>query len=382
MFFRLSQRMPRGAGSAQQAVESFHVADLLQSCGGKKYIAARNWQVRALMNVRPLRLVYSEKAYLPIGDHVFHAGKYRGVRERLLTMGAFTEADFLSSPRCEERDALLVHTQLWVNKLKFGALSTREELELEVPYSPALAEAFWHVTGGSILAAEEALRNHCCVHIGGGFHHAFPDHGEGFCVINDVAVAIRCMQRDGHIARAMVLDCDVHQGNGTAAIFGTGDPEPFPKPSWSASLLTQERPANIKTSACRDVFTISLHQESNYPYWKPASSIDVNLPDGINDMDYLGWLDTTLNSAHERFEPELICYIAGADPYKGDQLGGLGMTIEGLKQRDLMVFNFARDHGFPIMTTLAGGYAENPEDTVTIHTNTALAAKEVFGKPF
>ena len=135
----------------------------------------------------------------------------------------------------------------------------------------------------------------------------------------------------------------------------------------------------MKTSAARDVFTVSLHQESNYPYWKPASSIDVNLPDGTTDAEYLEWLETALKGARERFEPELICYIAGADPYQYDQLGGLAMTIEGLKQRDLMVFNFARDHGFPIMTTLAGGYAQKPEDTVTIHTNTALAAKEVFG---
>jgi len=266
-----------------------------------------------------------------------------------------------------------------VEKLKKGTLSTREELELEVPYSRELVDAFWHQAGGSVVAAEQALRNNCCVHIGGGFHHAFPDHGEGFCVINDVAVAIRCMQRDGHIVRAMVLDCDVHQGNGTAVIFGTGDPEPFPGAAWSNSLLTPSRPANVKTSAVRDVFTVSLHQESNYPHWKPASSIDVNLPDGTTDSEYLEWLNIALKGTLERFEPELICYIAGADPYHGDQLGGLGLTIEGLKQRDLVVFNFARDNGFPIMTTFAGGYAELPEDTVTIHVNTALAAKEVFG---
>jgi acetoin utilization deacetylase AcuC-like enzyme len=266
-----------------------------------------------------------------------------------------------------------------VEKLKRGTLSTREELELEVPYSKELVEAFLYMTGGSIVAAEQALRDNCCVHVGGGFHHAFADHGEGFCLINDVAVAIRCMQRDGNIARAMVIDCDVHQGNGTAAIFGTGDPEPFPRASWAASLLAPTRAAHVKTTASRDVFTVSLHQESNYPHWKPASSIDVNLPDGTTDSEYLEWLQTALKGAQERFEPELICYIAGADPYKGDQLGGLAMTIDGLKQRDLMVFNFARDHGFPIMTTLAGGYAQDPEDTVTIHANTALAAKEVFG---
>jgi len=331
------------------------------------------------MNKLPMRLVYSDKAKLPIGDHVFHSGKYRGIRERLLQMGAAKEPDFISAPLCREADVLLVHTKLWVDKLKNGTLSTREELELEVPYSQELVEAFWYMTGGTVLAAEQALRDNCCIHIGGGFHHAFADHGEGFCLINDVAVAIRSLQRDGHIARAMVLDCDVHQGNGTAAIFGTGQPEPFPpRASWATALLAPKREAHVKTSVVRDVFTISLHQESNYPQWKPASSIDVNLPDGTTDSEYLEWLDTALKGAKERFEPELICYVAGADPYEQDQLGGLAMTMDGLKQRDRMVYNFAREHGYPIMTTFAGGYAQNPEDTVAIHTNTVLAAKEVF----
>jgi acetoin utilization deacetylase AcuC-like enzyme len=336
-------------------------------------------QDRDSKDAHTLALVYSENETLPIGEHLFQSGKYRGIRERLLQAGAFTESEFISAPPCEEDDLLLVHTRRWVDKLRTGTLSVREELELELPYSKELVEAFRHVTGGSILAARQALQNHCCVHIGGGFHHAFSDHGEGFCLINDVAVAIRRMQRDGLIERAMVIDCDAHQGNGTAAIFGNGEPEPFPPPSWSVSLLTPKRTVNVKTSAAGDVFTLSLHQESNYPHWKPASSMDVNLPDGTTDGEYLEWLQAALNSAWARFEPELICYVAGADPYRGDQLAGLAMTIEGLRQRDLMVFHFARDHGFPIMTTLAGGYAQNPEDTVIIHANTALAAKEAFG---
>jgi acetoin utilization deacetylase AcuC-like enzyme len=327
----------------------------------------------------PMRLVYTDKARLPIGEHIFHAGKYSWMRELLLEAGAFEESEFLAPPPCGDDDLLLVHTKLWVDKLKNGTMSTREELDLEIPYSKELGDAFRYMAGGSIMAAELALRHQCCVHLGGGFHHAFADHGEGFCLINDVAVAIRCMQRDGRIARAMVLDCDVHQGNGTAAIFGTGEPQPFPLPSWSASLLTPRRPAHVMTSATRDVFTVSLHQESNYPYWKPASSIDVNLPDGTTDSEYMEWLETALKGAMERFEPELICYVAGADPYVEDQLGGLALSIEGLKQRDLRVFQFAQEHGFPIMTTLSGGYARRPVDTVTIHANTALAAKEVFG---
>jgi len=333
---------------------------------------------RASRDGLPL-LVYSERETLPIGDHLFRAGKYGAVRERLLQGGDFTESEFVSAPPCEEDDLLLVHTKRWVDKLRQGTLSVREELELELPYSKELVEAFLHVAGGSIAAARLALRNRCCVHIGGGFHHAFADHGEGFCLINDVAVAIRRVQRDGLIARAMVIDCDAHQGNGTAAIFGTGGPEPFPPPSWSTPMRAPARTTTVKTSEARDVFTVSLHQESNYPHWKPASSIDVNLPDGIPDGEYLEWLQTALKEARARFEPELVCYVSGADPYRGDQLAGLGMSIEGLKQRDLMVFRFCREHGFPVMTTLAGGYAERPEDTVTIHANTALAAKEVFG---
>lgn len=331
------------------------------------------------MSQLPLRLVYSDKARLPIGDHIFHGNKYRATLERLLASGAYAKDDVLEPSACRDADVLLAHTRLWVDKLQSGTLSTREELELEVPYTRDLVDAFWVQAGGSILAARTALRNNCCVHLGGGFHHAFADHGEGFCVINDVAVAIRVLQRDGLIVRAMVVDLDVHQGNGTAAIFGTGDPEPFPRASWSESLARPSRPANVKTSAVRDVFTLSLHQESNYPHWKPPSSIDVNLPDFMGDAEYLEWLDVALQGAIERFEPELICYVAGADPYQFDQLGGLAMTIEGLKQRDLVVFNFARDHGIPIFSTFAGGYAEDPDDTVAIHTNTALAAKEVFG---
>lgn len=331
------------------------------------------------MSKLPLRLVYSDKAKLPIGDHIFHSGKYRATRDRLLECGAFRDHDILEAPCCDDEDVQLAHTRLWVEKLVNGTLSTREELELEVPYSRELVDAFWFQAGGTLLAAEQALRNQCCVHLGGGFHHAFADHGEGFCVINDMAIAIRRLQRDGQIKRAMVLDLDVHQGNGTAAIFGTGEPEPFPGASWAQSLSRPSRTANVRTSACRDVFTVSLHQESNYPHWKPPSSIDVNLPDFTTDDEYLEWLDIALKGSLERFEPELLCYVAGADPFKYDQLGGLSLTFDGLRERDRMVFNFARDHGIPVFSTFAGGYAENPDDTVTIHVNTALAAKEVFG---
>jgi len=219
------------------------------------------------------------------------------------------------------------------------------------------------------------------VSIGGGFHHAFPDHGEGFCMIHDVAVAIRRLQRDDKIRNAMTVDCDVHQGNGTAAIFAGTRTASALLPSASASTVQQ--PANMRGGKMRgahagDVFTISLHQHNNYPLWKPPSSIDVDLPDGTGDDDYLAWLDNALSSGLRQFEPDLICYIAGADPYREDQLGGLDLSIEGLKKRDELVFQVAKARGIPIMVTYAGGYARDVEDTVTIHSNTVVAAKEVF----
>jgi acetoin utilization deacetylase AcuC-like enzyme len=222
-----------------------------------------------------------------------------------------------------------------------------------------------------------------CLSIGGGFHHAFPDHGEGFCMIHDVAVAIRRMQRDDKIRTAMTLDCDVHQGNGTAAIFAGTRTENVPLPSVSSSTLNPARPSASPRGKTRgahvgDVFTISLHQHNNYPLYKPPSSIDVDLPDGTGDDDYLAWLDNAISSGLRQFEPDLLCYVAGADPYKEDQLGGLNLTIEGLKKRDELVFRVARARDIPVMVTYAGGYAQNVEDTVTIHSNTVIAAKEVF----
>jgi acetoin utilization deacetylase AcuC-like enzyme len=326
----------------------------------------------------PFKLVYSDDYYLPIGAHVFPAEKYRRIHERLLETGAAEASDFVTPQLASDQDVLLVHTPQYVNKLKTGTLSAREELEMEVPYSPELVRAFWLAAGGSILAADCALKDRIAVNIGGGFHHAFPDHGEGFCMIHDVAVAIRRMQRDDRITRAMTVDCDVHQGNGTAAIFAGVRIPTGPLPSTSASTLNPAAPAKVRKAHAGDVFTISLHQENNYPMWKPPSSIDVDLPDEIGDDDYLAWLDNALSSGLRQFEPELMCYIAGADPYREDQLGGLSLTIEGLKRRDELVFRVARVRGIPVMVTFAGGYARRVEDTVTIHCNTVLAAKEIF----
>jgi acetoin utilization deacetylase AcuC-like enzyme len=323
----------------------------------------------------PFKLIYSDDYFLPIGQHVFPAEKYRRIHQRLLQNKVADESDFLTPQPASDQDVLLVHTPDYVDKLKTGTLSPQEELQLEVPFSPELVRAFWLAAGGSILAAEHALKDEVSVNIGGGFHHAFPDHGEGFCMIHDVAVAIRRMQRDKQIVRAMTVDCDVHHGNGTAAIFAGTRGANDQLPSVSASTLGGTR---MRGSTAGDVFTISLHQANNYPPYKPASSIDVDLPDGIGDDDYLAWLDNALSSGLRQFEPDLICYIAGADPYKEDQLGGLALTLDGLMRRDELVFRVAKAKGIPVMVSYAGGYARKVEDTVTIHSNTVLAAKEIF----
>ena len=325
----------------------------------------------------PFKLIFSEKYFLPIGEHVFRADKFRLIRERLLHENVADEGDFLEPQPASESDVLLVHSPYYVNKLMEGGLTAREELQMEIPYSPQVVDAFLLHTGGSILAAERALADGVGINIGGGFHHAFPDHGEGFCMINDFAVAIRVMQKRGKIRRAMTVDCDVHQGNGTAFIFGGAGYKAETLPAWSAAAVGLPSAANMTTRPSKDVFTISLHQEHNYPYVKPASSIDVNLPDGCGDDEYLAWLDNALSAGLRQFEPELICYVAGADPFYEDQLGGLKLTIDGLKRRDELVFRAARARNIPIMTTYAGGYASRVEDTVTIHCNTVIAASEV-----
>ncbi len=338
------------------------------------------------LSMLPFKLVYSDAYYLPIGNHVFPAEKYRRIRDRLISTGIAEADDFLEPQPATDQDILLVHKPEYVQKLKTGTLSPREEMEMEIPYSRELVDAFWLAAGGSILAARQSLSDKVSISIGGGFHHAFPDHGEGFCMIHDVAVAIRRLQRDDNIRTAMTVDCDVHQGNGTASIFAGTRTASALLPSASTSTVEPPKdaprggplPGKMRGTHAGDVYTISLHQHNNYPLWKPPSSIDIDLPDGTNDADYLAWLDNALSSGLRQFEPDLICYIAGADPYREDQLGGLDLTIDGLKKRDELVFRVARARNIPVMVTYAGGYAQNLEDTVTIHSNTVIAAKEVF----
>lgn len=328
-------------------------------------------------------LVYSDAYYLPIGPHVFPAQKYRLVQQSLLERKIARPEDFLLPSPAEDADVMLVHGEYYVHKLRTGTLTAREELQMEIPFSDELVDAFWLSAGGSMLAARRALEDGVCINLGGGFHHAFPDHGEGFCMINDVAIAIRAAQRERLIQRAMVIDVDVHQGNGTAVIFGRrrtaiadeGQPV-FPQPdvtrnefAWMRESLGDEK---------LDVFTISLHQENNYPALKPPSSIDVNFKDAVEDAPYLEWLERAVTAALVKFQPELVAYVAGADPYREDQLGGLSLTIEGLRRRDEYVFRLCKEKNIPVFATFAGGYANKVEDTVAIHCNTVVAAREVY----
>ncbi|HUK87935.1 MAG TPA: histone deacetylase [Terriglobales bacterium] len=337
--------------------------DLLKSLVGKRF---------------PFRLVYSNEYWMfDTGKHVFPLQKYRLVYENLLAMGARKE-DFLRPRPAPDEDLLLVHTARYVKHLKAGTLAPAEVQALELRFSPDLVRFALLSVGGTVLAARKALEDGLALHIGGGFHHAFPDHGEGFCMIHDVAIAIRRLQKDKLIERAMTVDCDVHQGNGTAAIFGPPESAHLGLPAGQPATAGRLGPAHEQAIHDGDVFTISLHQEKNYPAWKPPSSIDVNLPDGTGDKEYLAWLDQALSAGLRQFQPDLLCYLAGADPYQEDQLGGLALSLEGLKKRDLMLFRAARTHRIPVMVTFAGGYARKVEDTVTIHCNTVLAAKETF----
>jgi acetoin utilization deacetylase AcuC-like enzyme len=297
----------------------------------------------------PFKLVYHERYDLNLGPHVFPSQKFRLIYEMLLHEGIATKDDFLRPKPANDEDISRVHTPDWVRKLKTGTLTASDVMKLEVPYSPELVEAVWLAAGGSILAGQSALSDGFGSNLSGGFHHAYPGHGEGFCAIHDVAVAIRSLQADGAVKKAMIVDTDVHHGNGTAAIF-----------------------QNDST-----VFTISIHQENNYPAHKPPSSIDLNMDDRADDDEYLGALIPPLQKALDEFQPEIVFYVGGADPYCEDQLGGLSLTKEGLKERDRKVFEEARRRRIPVATTLAGGYARQVEDTVRIHVNTILAARDV-----
>jgi len=297
----------------------------------------------------PFKLVYHTGYDLNLGEHVFPSQKFHLIAQALVREGIAAESDFLRPGPAADEDILRVHTTEWVHKLKTGTLTASEIMKLEIPYSREAVEACWLAAGGSILAGQSALRDGFACNLGGGFHHAYPGHGEGFCAVHDVAVAIRRLQKDGAIRKAIVVDTDVHQGNGTAAIFADDD----------------------------SVFTLSIHQENNYPAYKPPSDVDLEMADRVDDDEYLGALIPAVQAALDEFQPEILFYVGGADPFCEDQLGGLSLTKNGLKTRDRKVFEEARRRGIPIATTLAGGYARRIDDTIRIHVNTVVAASEV-----
>jgi acetoin utilization deacetylase AcuC-like enzyme len=294
----------------------------------------------------PFRLVYHEGYSLDAGEHVFPWRKYKLVRQGLLSQGIAQPGDFVAPTPATDDELALVHTRDWIERLSRGTMSYQDVSRLEIPYSRGMVQAFRLAVGGTILAARLALADGIGFNVGGGFHHAFSGHGEGFCAFNDVAVAIRCLLSEGAIERAMVVDCDVHQGNGTAALF----------------------------SADSRVFTLSIHQLNNYPALKPASNIDIDLEDGTGDEDYLDLLLQHYVPALIEHRPQLIVYLAGADPYYQDELGGLGLTMGGLRNRDRYVMETALRRGASVAVTLAGGYAYLVQDTVAIHINTVKTA--------
>lgn len=299
-----------------------------------------------------LPVVWHEAYEVDIGEHVYPTEKYRLVRDRLREEGLLETSRVLRPEPSSWEDLARVHDARYLEKVRAGRFSRRDELRLEVPFSPELRRAMRLAAGGTTLAAREALEAGVAVHLGGGFHHAFADHGEGFCLLNDAAVALRRLLDAGRIERAVVVDCDVHQGNGTAAIF-------------------------------RDdsrVFTLSLHQRRLYPARKPPSDLDIGLRDGLGDEGYLERLRSALPRAlRGEPAPDLALYLAGADPYRGDQLGGLALSLRGLRRRDRTVLRELRRRGIPGAVLLAGGYASRLEDTVSIHAATAREAARAAG---
>ena len=288
----------------------------------------------------------SARYTFPLPDgHRFPVGKYALLRERVIAEG-IVRADRVLDPDAATDDELrLVHTADYVERFTAGALTQSEERRLGFPWSPALVERSRRAVGGTIAAARHALTSGVGMNLAGGTHHAFPDHGEGFCVYNDVAIAIRLLQREDLIRRAAIVDLDVHQGNGTHAVFAGDD----------------------------TVFTFSMHGGKNYPFHKVRGTLDVELDDGTGDDEYLALLHNALPRVLASAAPDIVMYIAGADPHEGDTLGRLALSFDGLARRDEYVLEQCRASGIPVAVTIGGGYGQRIEDTVAVHANTARA---------
>ena len=296
------------------------------------------------------KLFYSPYYYADIGEgHVFPIRKFELVRDKLIDEGTLRANEIVEPEAANTGDLLLVHTEDYITRLIDGTLTPKEIRKLGLPWSKSLVRRSLHAISGTINASRAALQDSISSNLAGGTHHAYPDRGEGFCVLNDVAVAIRVLQREGLAKRFLIVDCDVHQGNGTAFIF--------------------------KDSS--EVFTFSMHGAKNYPLFKEESTLDIELADMTSDAEFLETLGEALPRVITH-DPDLIFYLAGADPYKKDKLGRLGLSIDGLRRRDEMVLAFAKSHGVPIVTTMSGGYAADIADTVEIHCNTIRAVKKVY----
>ncbi|MGI8908319.1 MAG: histone deacetylase family protein [Candidatus Sumerlaeaceae bacterium] len=293
-----------------------------------------------------MKLIYSPKYEADIGTHVFVTAKYRLALEKLLRDGSILQGDVVAPTPATREELTRVHTAEYLDDLLNYRMTARTRRS-ELPLTEEILEAYLLAAGGSIQACRTAVTSaeQTCAHLGGGWHHAFADHAEGFCYLNDIAIGIRAMQAEQRIRRAVVIDCDLHQGNGTAHIFG-GD---------------------------ADVFTFSIHQENNYPA-KQRSNWDIGLDDFTGDDEYLAALQEAVPDIYEQHKPELVFYVAGADPYFNDQLGALRLTMHGLEQRDEVVIGEAAKRNIPLVTTTAGGYARHVQETVDIHVQTVQVA--------
>jgi acetoin utilization deacetylase AcuC-like enzyme len=278
--------------------------------------------------------------------------KYSGLRERLLQDQIVSRRDLHEAPRAEWPYIRLVHTVDYTAAIEQGTLPREAQRRIGFPWSPQMVERARRSVGATLAATHAALEDGCAANLAGGTHHAFADRGEGFCVFNDVAIAARVLQRDRGVRRIAVVDCDVHQGNGTAAIFQDD----------------------------ATVFTLSLHGAKNYPFKKERSDLDVEFEDGTGDEPYLNALVTALDRVFAH-RPEVVFYLAGADPFEGDRLGRLKLTIDGLQQRDSLVLARARGAGIPVVVTMSGGYAEDINAIVTIHANTIRTATRLRHQP-
>ena len=300
-----------------------------------------------------MQVFYTPHYYAEIGEgHVFPIRKFELVRDRLLAEGTLAPLEIVEPSPASREDVLLVHTDDYVTRLCNGQLTTKEMRRLGLPWSESLVRRSFYAVGGTIAASHAALAEGYSSNLAGGTHHSFADRGEGFCVLNDVAIAIRALRFQNLIRRAAIVDCDVHQGNGTATIFA-GDAE---------------------------TFTFSMHGANNYPLFKAQSSLDVELPDGTQDNEYLETLARHLPAVFAH-DPEIVFYLAGADPFTKDKLGRLALSIDGLRERDAYVLRECYEREVPIVTVMSGGYGKEIDDTVEIHCNTIRMVKRLFEMP-